>query len=191
MNPLSLNDAKQMPGSTLTGTDGAKIGKVADVYIDHDTQRPEWALVHTGLFGGRESFVPLTQASMDVDTVQVPYTKEQVKDAPNAEPDGELSQAEEGRLYAHYGLNYSESATDSGLPTTSLVQLTGPAGESPYSVKRGNRVSFNTAKVVANPAGFAAQVGVTAAEGAAQLTAQVQHIAVSKTAVRFGAITRS
>ena len=32
MNPLSLNDAKQMPGSTLTGTDGAKIGKVADVY---------------------------------------------------------------------------------------------------------------------------------------------------------------
>ncbi len=33
--------------------------------------------------------------------------------------------------------------------------------------------------------------GVTAAEGAAQLTAQAQHIAVSKTAVRFGAITRS
>jgi len=57
---------------------------------------------------------------MDVDTVQVPYTEEQVKDAPNAEPDGELSQAEEARLYAHYGLNYSESATDSGLPTTSL-----------------------------------------------------------------------
>ncbi len=65
------------------------------------------------------------------------------------------------------------------------MQLTGPAGESPYSVKRGNRVSFETGKLVTNPAGFTAQVGVTAAEGAAQLTAQAQHIAVSKTAVRL------
>jgi uncharacterized protein (TIGR02271 family) len=39
-----------------------------------------------------------------------------VKDAPNAEADGELSQEEEAALYSHYGLDYSETRSDSGLP---------------------------------------------------------------------------
>jgi len=132
MPTLSLDDARQMSGSTLTSTDGTKIGKVSDVYIDNDTQKPEWALVHTGLFGGRESFVPLAEASMVGGGVTVPYSKDQVKDAPNAEPDGELSQEEEGRLYAHYGLNYSESASDSGLPTGG-VPATGRQRETPVA----------------------------------------------------------
>jgi len=114
---LSLDDAKDMQGSTLNSADGSKIGKITDVYIDADTKRPEWALVHTGLFGGRESFVPLAKAELSGGVAQVPYTKDQVKDAPNAEPDGELSQDEESQLYAHYGLPYSESHSDSGLPT--------------------------------------------------------------------------
>ena len=117
MTTLSLDDAQQMLGTSLLDPDGAKLGKVADVYIDSDTQTPEWALVHTGMFGGRESFVPLAQASKAGSGVQVPYSKEQVKGAPTAEPDGELSQAEEAQLYAHYGLNYSEAPSGSGLPT--------------------------------------------------------------------------
>ena len=34
----------------------------------------------------------------------VPYTKDQVKDAPRVDADGHLEPAEEDRLYAHYGL---------------------------------------------------------------------------------------
>lgn len=118
MSPLSVHEAQNMPGATMLDSSGAKIGKVADVYIDSDTQTPEWALVHTGLFGGRESFVPLAQARLSGDDLTVPYAKSEVKDAPNAEPDGELSQEEEARLYAHYGLNYSDAPSGSGLPTT-------------------------------------------------------------------------
>lgn len=117
MNRMTMDEVQRLQGSTLIGSDGSKIGKISDVYIDADTEQPEWGLVSTGMFGSRESFVPMAEASMSGKDVEVPYTKDQVKDAPNAEPDGELSQDEEAALYRHYGLSYSESASDSGLPT--------------------------------------------------------------------------
>lgn len=126
MSTLTVNDARNLPGAPMLDSSGAKIGKVADVYIDNDTQTPEWALVHTGLFGGRESFVPLAQAHLADGGLTVPYSKDQVKDAPNAEPDGELSQDEEARLYAHYGLDYTESTSDSGLPTAGAPTTSTP-----------------------------------------------------------------
>ncbi len=103
-------------GQTLVGSDGEKIGKIEDVYLDQDTDQPEWLAVKTGLFGGGISFVPLAQASRRGDDVHVPYDKNQVKDAPHADADGQLSQDEEGRLYRHYGMDYSESRSDTGLP---------------------------------------------------------------------------
>ncbi len=60
---------------------------------------PEWLAVSTGLFGSRVSFVPLAEAQRDGDDIRVPYSKDQVKDSPNAEADGALSQDEESRLY--------------------------------------------------------------------------------------------
>jgi uncharacterized protein (TIGR02271 family) len=68
------------------------------------------------MFGTRLSFVPIAEAQTSGDQVRVPYEKAQVKDAPNVEADGELSQQEEAQLYRHYGLDYSESRSDSGLP---------------------------------------------------------------------------
>ncbi len=127
MSALTVNDARDLQGASMLDSSGTKIGKVADVYVDNDTQTPEWALVHTGLFGGRGSFVPLAQAHLADRGLTVPYSKDQVKDAPNAEPDGELSQDEEARLYSHYGLNYTESTSDSGLPTAGTPAAAAPA----------------------------------------------------------------
>ena len=62
------------------------------------------------------------------------------------------------------------------------VQLTGKAGESPYTVKKGDLVSF-TGTVAKNTAGFAKAAGVTDAEGKKLLTAQGQHITVAKSAL--------
>ncbi len=64
------------------------------------------------------------------------------------------------------------------------VQLAG-AGESGYTVKPGDRVSFTAGKVVPTGPAFAGQVGVNTAEGAAQLTAQGQHISVAKGDLRL------
>ena len=44
---------------------GDKIGKIEEIYLDADTGEPEWALVHTGLFGTKQTFVPLRDATED------------------------------------------------------------------------------------------------------------------------------
>src|SRR3954447_115468 len=102
-------------GRTAVDADGEKIGTVEEGYLGADTDRPEWLAVKTGLFGSRISFVPVAEASDAGGDVRVPYSKAQVKDAPHAEADGQLSQQEEAQLYRHYGLDYSESRSDSGL----------------------------------------------------------------------------
>src|SRR4051812_7850820 len=101
-------------GQELLDANGDKIGTIDEIYVDSRTERPEWALVKTGLFGGNSTFVPLSQASPDADGVRVPYDKAHVKDAPNVEPDGELSRSEEQTLYRHYGVDYGDDAGSTG-----------------------------------------------------------------------------
>src|SRR3954451_9087472 len=122
---IPTSDVAQLRGRQLVDRDGDKIGKIDEIYLDEQTGQPEWLAVNTGLFGSNVSFVPLAQASTEGDTVRVPYEKSQVKDAPNASADGQLSQDEEERLYAHYGLGYSESSSDSGLPQGGRFEETG------------------------------------------------------------------
>src|SRR4051812_1508433 len=116
MSTLQKDDLLQKRGQDLYDQSGEKIGKIEEIYLDADTGAPEWALVNTGLFGTKSTFVPLRDASDDAGNVRVPYEKAQVKDAPKIDPDGELSQQQESELYRHYGLDYSESRSDSGLP---------------------------------------------------------------------------
>ena len=122
----------RLDGKPVIGSDGSKIGTVADVYFDQDTNEPEWALVTTGLFGSKHSFVPITNATATGDEVRVPFTKDQVKDAPNLDDDGELSQDEEAMLARHYGMSYSEAPSDTGLPegggTTTARETTTDTG---------------------------------------------------------------
>jgi hypothetical protein len=73
-------------------------------------------VVRTGLFGLRSTFVPLAEAREMGDELQVPHQRLQVKQAPNIEPDGQLSAAEEAELYRHYGLDYDSVTLDSGAP---------------------------------------------------------------------------
>jgi uncharacterized protein (TIGR02271 family) len=113
----TIDDVRTWRGQQAHGRDGEKLGTIADIYLDRDTGEPEWAAIKTGLFGTKVSFAPLAEATHSGDGVQLPYTKDQLKDAPNAEADGELSQEEEAALYRHYGLDYSEAPSDSGLPT--------------------------------------------------------------------------
>jgi uncharacterized protein (TIGR02271 family) len=104
-------------GRPVQGADGEKIGDVGQVYLDDQTGRPEWATVRTGLFGTKESFVPVAQAELTDNGLRVPYDKDAVKDAPRVDAEqGHLSQEEEAELYRHYGLEYSAAGSDSGLP---------------------------------------------------------------------------
>jgi uncharacterized protein (TIGR02271 family) len=103
-------------GSDLLGEDGSKLGTIVDIYIDRETDVPEWALVKTGMLGSTSNFVPLRDATMEGSDIRVPYSKEHVSNAPSMDADGELSQQEEAELYRYYGLEYSEYRSDTGLP---------------------------------------------------------------------------
>ena len=114
---MHANDIQQAIGRTAYDSNGEKVGSVGHIYLDDETGQPEFASVNTGLFGLNESFVPVTDATMQDDRLVLPFTKDQVKDAPNVDVDsGHLDQSEERRLYEHYGLTYSERSSDTGLP---------------------------------------------------------------------------
>ena len=114
---MNTSMIEALRGQEVLDRDGEKVGTVEEVYLDQQTDRPEWVLVNTGgLFGGKSTLVPLAGADNGDGGVRVPYEKDQIKSAPQADVDGELSQDEEAALYSHYGLDYSEGRSDSGLP---------------------------------------------------------------------------
>jgi len=105
-----MTEAYDWRDRQVVGSDGEKIGKVDEIYLDEITGQPEWLSVNTGLFGMKCSFVPLQGAQPEGESVRVAYTKDEVKDAPGVTPDEELSDREEQELWAHYGLEYGEVA---------------------------------------------------------------------------------
>ncbi|MBT9257752.1 PRC and DUF2382 domain-containing protein [Phycicoccus jejuensis] len=116
---IDQNNLNDVLGKDVLGSDGNKIGEVGQVYLDDVTGKPEWVTVKTGMFGNKESFVPVAQSQFADDGLRVPYGKDTVKDAPRVDADqGHLSQDEEAELYRHYGLDYSGDESDSGLPDT-------------------------------------------------------------------------
>jgi sporulation protein YlmC with PRC-barrel domain len=89
-------------GKTLVDRDGEKVGKLEDVYVDVETDQPQFATVKEGLIGRHLTFVPLAGIKVGPDELQVQVLRDQVKDAPNLELHGEeLSQEDESALY-HY-----------------------------------------------------------------------------------------
>src|SRR3954447_21990973 len=100
---LDIDTALGWRGKTVRDRDGEKVGTLGDVYLDDETDRPAYAGVRTGLFRRNESIVPLAEAREVDGDVVVPYAGEQIREAPNVDPDVALTDEEEDRLLGHYG----------------------------------------------------------------------------------------
>jgi len=100
----SIEAVRDWQGRTMLDQDGCRVGHIQEIYLDMQTDEPEWALVNTGLLGLGSTVVPIQDARESGDDVVVPFSKERIHDAPGVEPDGELSEAEEDQLYRHYGV---------------------------------------------------------------------------------------
>jgi len=121
---ITQNDIQRLFGTDVYEQDGDKIGSTAQVYLDNRTGDPEWVSVKTGLFGTKETFIPLDKATLSEDRIVVPFGKDQVKNAPKIDPDGQLSPAEEDELYRYYGL----SSTGGNLDTDRSYTETSTTG---------------------------------------------------------------
>ncbi len=112
---ISQDNINNIAGTTVFGSDGSKIGSSKQVYLDDQSGAPEWVTVNTGLFGSHESFIPLAEANLDGDRLEVPFDKAMVKDAPRVGADGHLEPSEEDELYRYYGMTGTGTA---GTDTT-------------------------------------------------------------------------
>ena len=150
---ITLDQARQLAGKNMVGRGGEKLGKIDTLYADREDGEPTFATVHTGLFGTKTSFVPLADATLSGDQVQVPYDKDTVNSAPKVDPDAELSPEEEESLYSHYGLSAGYSGASGGgtagtttvgggggtaAGTTTASSSSSSSGESPYDVGVGS-----------------------------------------------------
>jgi uncharacterized protein (TIGR02271 family) len=101
---IGTDTISRVIGQDVYDESGEKIGSAAEIYLDDETGQPEWVTVRTGLFGTKESFVPIRDADLTDDGVRIPVSKARVKDAPKIDTDGHLSPQEEQELYRYYGM---------------------------------------------------------------------------------------
>lgn len=103
-------------GAKVIDVTGDKIGSVGQVFLDDRTNEPTWVTVNTGLFGTKETFIPLQGAQQNGDDLQVAYEKGLVKNAPNIDVDnGHLTPEEEAELYRYYGLGTGTAAQQANV----------------------------------------------------------------------------
>src|SRR3954465_2905773 len=124
---IGTDTISRVIGQDVYDESGEKIGSAAEVYLDDETGQPEWVTGRTGLFGTKESFVPIRNADLTNDGVRVPVSKTQVKDAPKIDTDGHLSPEEEQELDRYYGIG-GEWGTTQTTETTGMAG-TGTAGQ--------------------------------------------------------------
>ena len=60
---------------------GAKLGKIGQIYVDDQTGQPLWVTISTGMFGTKQSFAPLHGSRSDHGDLQLAVTKDMVTSA--------------------------------------------------------------------------------------------------------------
>jgi len=110
MSTYETDQVRAWIGHTAYGSDGEKIGKVEDVYEDHVGSGPEWFAISTGWFGSKQTFAPVSGATADGDRLILPYTKDELRNAPSHDTSS-MDDFESDRLYGHYGMAWEEPTT--------------------------------------------------------------------------------
>jgi sporulation protein YlmC with PRC-barrel domain len=157
----NFTNVESLQNATVYGSDGDKIGSVGQVYLDDQTNQPTFVTVHTGLFGMKETFIPVSQATSTDEGLQVPFDKAFVKGAPNIDADGALTPEEERRIYDYYSMDYQGTARGTGR---------GAAGDTD-ATEAGRGTGYDTGRDQDVDAGLAASSG-TAASGVSGLGVQ-------------------
>lgn len=101
---MADNAYEELFNCDVIDVNGDRVGSVGQVYLDDQTGQPSWVTVKTGLFGLKETFVPLEQAIVADGKITTPYSTEKIKEAPRVDPDKHLDADEEAQLYNYYGI---------------------------------------------------------------------------------------
>lgn len=150
-------------GLAVLDADHQPLGRIDDVYRDRATGQPEWMLVHSETSDAPAVFVPVHRASKEGDAVVVPYDRGLVERAPGVPPTSQLSEADEARLYDHYGISYSAEESPSGLPADNPSGEGGEVLTSDHPTTEPQRSGRSTAVKAAAPAAGLVAAGAVGA----------------------------
>jgi uncharacterized protein (TIGR02271 family) len=98
----TTEDLQNMEGQTAVDVNGAKLGKIGQIYVDDQTGQPLWVTISTGMFGTKQSFAPLYGSRPAGGDLQLAVTKDMVTGAPGVEADGHIEDSENQALYTYY-----------------------------------------------------------------------------------------
>lgn len=141
---------ENLVGHRVLDTEGHNVGKIKQVFLDDQTGKPSWVSVHTGLFGMRETLVPLQGAQPMEEDIQIPYDKATVKDAPQVDADRHVSPEDEELVrdyFARQGgfpqqaqgepdMTGGSAGTEAG---TATPMPAGPGGHGNFADQRAGR----------------------------------------------------
>lgn len=82
---FTQEEVPNLTGATAHDQAGQKVGQVATIYQDQATGEPEWLTVKTGLFGMKETFVPLARVRAGRE-VELAADKDTIASAPKIDP---------------------------------------------------------------------------------------------------------
>jgi len=140
-------DPSSVFGYDVVTSGGDSIGSVDGVWVDDATNQLEFIGVKTGWLFGQTHVVPVADAQITDGTVQVPYSSDQVKDAPSFGTDDELSPEAEQQIYDYYGLGRTTSNSQTGLASgdvTTTSYDTGDVATTGYDTTAGTTAYDNT-----------------------------------------------
>ncbi len=123
MTGVTRLNREHIVGQATFDDAGDKVGYVEYCYLDIDTEQPEWAAVNNGELASKSHLVPLVDAAMTREGLQLAFSRSQIAGAPELDLTVDLDGDDEAQLCDYYGLLYSRDESDTGLPArpTTLV----------------------------------------------------------------------
>ena len=105
---ITEKNLKDLFAATAYDKDGDKLGAVKEIFVDDETGQPAFVEVGHGLFGMSSSLVPMRGHRFSGEDLQLAFSKDRIKDAPDVGTDEHLTREDQQRVWDHYQLSDTE-----------------------------------------------------------------------------------
>lgn len=104
-----VENLHQWLGDDVVDPGGDRIGKLAEIYYDRDTDTPLFLGVQQGRIRHHMTFVPVSGVSVGKNYVATGLARSVVEGAPTVDDDGAVSSDVERELFEYYDMQYQSS----------------------------------------------------------------------------------
>ncbi|WP_080793988.1 PRC-barrel domain-containing protein [Corynebacterium pacaense] len=145
-------DIRAIFNATAYDSSGEKLGSISEIYLDDQTGTPTFAEVSHGLFGLSASLVPLRGASLEGTTLNLGFSKDAIRDAPDIDNAAGLNREQQETIHGHYQLTETPDYRSSWAtadaapgaqisdPDTTVGEESQVEGKAPGDFDRGDRI---------------------------------------------------